>query len=394
MFLIAVAVFAFYFYRKAQNASVYDALDSDELFKRLWSLPIMQVIIGLILIGFAYLAVEMCMQNSQSQYVAPALEENFGFFGTIGANIINENISSEMSPFISELDKLHGWTQYLFYASVLTLGIQIYALKEQKMPCDLVITMTLVVSCISILLIYKIAYVLDLGMGTYLKNETFGLLQANEATAVVQGFTASCLLGLVLIVLHFNHYNIIKRYYNEDVVNLNPMARFVKQTDLDANRQITTQESKVDENLNAIRMAQTQAVQTQVDKSNYIPCPVCGENILSVAQKCKHCGEWVNKEPKEMIRCSVCGEKVEKGKENCPVCHETLCASHLLLDAEETVKECIVCGEKILEFAQKCKHCGEWQNEMTPTKNYIQCPICGEDIEEGCDICPHCNESI
>ncbi len=27
-------------------------------------------------------------------------------------------------------------------------------------------------------------------------------------------------------------------------------------------------------------------------------CPVCGEEILTTAKKCKHCGEWLNKENK------------------------------------------------------------------------------------------------
>lgn len=28
-------------------------------------------------------------------------------------------------------------------------------------------------------------------------------------------------------------------------------------------------------------------------------CPFCGEVIMSTAKKCKHCGEWLNKETKD-----------------------------------------------------------------------------------------------
>jgi hypothetical protein len=30
-----------------------------------------------------------------------------------------------------------------------------------------------------------------------------------------------------------------------------------------------------------------------------IPCPVCGETVFSVAKKCKHCGEWLDRPPIE-----------------------------------------------------------------------------------------------
>ncbi len=66
-------------------------------------------------------------------------------------------------------------------------------------------------------------------------------------------------------------------------------------------------------------------------------CPYCGEEILAIAKKCKHCGEWIKPE-------------------------------------DEVVKT------------------EELQEEAKPV--VIQCPICGEDVEKGTAVCPHCNEPI
>lgn len=75
-------------------------------------------------------------------------------------------------------------------------------------------------------------------------------------------------------------------------------------------------------------------------------CPYCGEEILAVAKKCKHCGEWLNKDEekddeKVMIPCPVCGEMIEEGINQCPYCQESL-----VKNAQEPTEETIINSER------------------------------------------------
>jgi hypothetical protein len=57
-------------------------------------------------------------------------------------------------------------------------------------------------------------------------------------------------------------------------------------------------------------------------------CPYCGEEILAIAKKCKHCGEWLNTEnsvtQNKILVCPYCAEEIEEGLEICPLCDEPL----------------------------------------------------------------------
>lgn len=69
-------------------------------------------------------------------------------------------------------------------------------------------------------------------------------------------------------------------------------------------------------------------------------CPCCGEEILATAKKCKHCGEWLEKnEPEnhEIITCPICGEHIEKTATVCPYCHESVKDSSTQVTASPAV---------------------------------------------------------
>jgi predicted RNA-binding Zn-ribbon protein involved in translation (DUF1610 family) len=97
--------------------------------------------------------------------------------------------------------------------------------------------------------------------------------------------------------------------------------------------------------------------QTKIPQSTNVPnsdkpkkrCPYCGEEILAVAKKCRHCGEWLDKDNStKQIVCPICGEMIDDGLETCPICHEKIKENKQNLRADTSISHYLIANKKIL----------------------------------------------
>ncbi len=101
-------------------------------------------------------------------------------------------------------------------------------------------------------------------------------------------------------------------------------------------------------------------------------CPYCGEEILAVAKKCKHCGEWLETKEtrKEMKACPICGEMIDEDLDICPYCHESTHFKDVqttsTLYQQENVEVddsqylyCKSCKAKLHMDSESCNNCGD-----------------------------------
>lgn len=102
-------------------------------------------------------------------------------------------------------------------------------------------------------------------------------------------------------------------------------------------------------------------------------CPYCGEEILAIARKCKHCGEWLDTPPttNKTRSCPVCGEDIDASAKICPYCNEP---TGFTVD--------------------NAKYDTTNQNNITDANagEYLYCRNCNERISANADACPICGD--
>lgn len=104
-------------------------------------------------------------------------------------------------------------------------------------------------------------------------------------------------------------------------------------------------------------------------------CPYCGEEILAVAKKCKHCGEWLeqNEPEKEKKACPICGELVDADLKVCPFCKELIPTTTYSSKDQENTDDTFSVQDNLSDGFLNCKCCKKpLRIEATV------CPQCGE----------------
>lgn len=91
-------------------------------------------------------------------------------------------------------------------------------------------------------------------------------------------------------------------------------------------------------------------------------CPYCAEEIKKDAQKCKHCGEWLDD-----ITIQVA--ETNKPSKFCKICGTIL---------DDNVQKCAKCGQEIKKPPKHCKKCGAILGD-----NVEKCQQCGQDTTLG-----------
>lgn len=210
---IAIIVIIWFLYRRNKRGRRPVTLSGNWLFICLLILPIIQLLCSYVTLQLSFVSINLLA--SESQILWPLIKENLGVFNTIANDIFNEYRSDALAPYISDANKYHGWSIYLFYAAVALVVIHILLLIKRAVCKEILSGLTFFFSIAFLVVSYFVYYNYSMGFNKMMSAETLGLL-SSSSDDIISGTIDYCsFFALILFFSHYYHSIWLHQYYRE-----------------------------------------------------------------------------------------------------------------------------------------------------------------------------------
>ena len=233
---IAIIVITWFLYRRNKKGRRPVTLSDNGLFICLLILPVIQLVCSFVPLLLSFASIDLL--SSKSQILGPIIKENLGVFNTIANDLFEEYRSDALSPYISDANKYHGWSIYLFYAALAMVVIHIFVLIKRVVSKEILLGLSFFFSVTFLVVSYYVYYNYSSGFNKMMSAETLGLL-SSSSDDILSGTIDFCsFFVLILFFSHYYHSIWLRQYYGEvddtNVVLVEPSADVennVKQSD-------------------------------------------------------------------------------------------------------------------------------------------------------------------
>ena len=235
MFIVFIIIVCFcvFLYRKNKNGTLnVCSIPENGLFKRLFTLPIIQVFASLLALLYSKSAIYMCTYKATDD-VRKSLESNWGIFGSWGADAIDEFLYSGIGQILSPATFICNLTQILLGLIVIFIIAQFYYIKKRKYSANVFVIISIAISTCVLYCMWNAVYCSEWATSYHVNALSFGLLGKDDISGKATEQTIT--IFAILAVTHYFYHRWIHFYYG-----ITPKENEAST----ANRQLPNNESK------------------------------------------------------------------------------------------------------------------------------------------------------
>jgi len=210
---IAIIVIIWFLYRRNKKGESPVTLSDNGLFICLLILPIIHLLCSFVPLLLSFVTIDLL--SSKSQILGPIIKENLGVFSTIANDLFEEYRSDALSPYISDANKYHGWSIYLFYAAVVLVVINIFVLIKRMVSKEILLGLSFFFSIAFLVISYYVFYNFSMGLNKMVSAETLGLFSNSSDDIINETLDFCSIFVLILFFCHYYHSIWLRKYYGE-----------------------------------------------------------------------------------------------------------------------------------------------------------------------------------